>query len=130
MQSSRRRFLTGSLAALGLGTLPASLCAQTTPADAARLSAEFITTPTQTAIDKGLVWLAARQNDDGGTLFAAALREPILVSAEIASALGGKFASGLESIGCRMLKGMAAPVEAFRPRTQPASTDERGSTRI
>ncbi|HEY7609706.1 MAG TPA: adenylate/guanylate cyclase domain-containing protein [Alphaproteobacteria bacterium] len=43
---------------------------------------------------------------------AGALGEPILVSAEIASALG---AAGLESVGRHALKGMAAPVEAFRP---------------
>jgi len=42
---------------------------------------------------------------------AGALGEPILVSAEIARVLG----TGLESIGRHTLKGMAAPVEAFRP---------------
>jgi adenylate cyclase len=42
---------------------------------------------------------------------AGSLGEPIVVSAEIAKALG----SGLESIGRHSLKGMAAPVEAFRP---------------
>lgn len=47
---------------------------------------------------------------------AATLREPILVSAEIAKALGGSFASGLESVGRHSLKGMATPVEAFRPK--------------
>ena len=44
---------------------------------------------------------------------AASLREPILVSAEIASALDP---TNLESVGRHPLKGMAAPVEAFRPR--------------
>jgi class 3 adenylate cyclase len=43
---------------------------------------------------------------------AASLREPILVSAEIASAVG---AASLESVGRHALKGMPAPVEAFRP---------------
>ena len=47
---------------------------------------------------------------------AAALGEPILVSAEIATVLG----SGLESIGRHTLKGMAAPVEAFRPAPSPS----------
>jgi adenylate cyclase len=42
---------------------------------------------------------------------AGALGEPIVVSADIAKALGGK----AESIGRHNLKGMAAPVEAFRP---------------
>jgi len=52
---------------------------------------------------------------------AASLGEPILVSGEIASALGGSFASGLESVGRHPLKGMATPVEAFRPRAPSAS---------
>jgi adenylate cyclase len=43
---------------------------------------------------------------------AASLGEPILVSAEIASAIG---AASLVSVGRHPLKGMAAPVEAFRP---------------
>lgn len=43
---------------------------------------------------------------------AASLGEPILVSAEIASAIG---AANLESVGRHALKGMPAPVEAFRP---------------
>jgi len=49
----------------------------------------------------------------------AALGEPILVSAEIAKALG----PGPESVGRHALKGMAAPVEAFRPTpaTSPSS---------
>ncbi len=42
----------------------------------------------------------------------ATLREPILVSAEIGKALG----AGAESVGRHPLKGMAAPVEAFRPK--------------
>jgi adenylate cyclase len=47
---------------------------------------------------------------------AASLGEPILVSAEIASAIGGALgAASLESVGRHALKGMAAPVEAFRP---------------
>jgi adenylate cyclase len=41
----------------------------------------------------------------------ATLGEPILVSAEIAKALG----AGAQSVGRHALKGMAAPVEAFRP---------------
>jgi adenylate cyclase len=49
----------------------------------------------------------------------ATLREPILVSAEIAAAIGGKLGPRLESVGRHTLKGMAAPVEAFRP-AQPA----------
>lgn len=43
---------------------------------------------------------------------AASLGEPILVSAEIAEAIG----DGAQSVGRHALKGMAAPVEAFRPR--------------
>ncbi len=49
---------------------------------------------------------------------AASLREPILVSAEIASAIAGD-AARLESVGCHTLKGMPAPVEAFRPAPPP-----------
>jgi adenylate cyclase len=44
----------------------------------------------------------------------ATLGEPILVSAEIAKALG----AGAQSMGRHALKGMAAPVEAFRPRRE------------
>ena len=33
----------------------------------------------------------------------------------IAGAFGGNLTSGLESVGRHSLKGMAAPVEAFRP---------------
>jgi adenylate cyclase len=43
---------------------------------------------------------------------AASLGEPILVSAEIASAIG---TARLESIGRHALKGLPAPVEVFRP---------------
>ena len=43
---------------------------------------------------------------------AAALAEPILVSAEIASSVGG---TGLESVGHHTLKGLPQAVEAFRP---------------
>lgn len=44
----------------------------------------------------------------------AALGEPIVVSAEIARAVGNG-ARGVESLGAHQLKGIAAPVEAFRP---------------
>ncbi len=54
---------------------------------------------------------------------AGSLGEPILVSAEIAKVLG----NGVESIGRHTLKGMATPVEAFRPAPSPPSnTDEHG----
>ena len=43
---------------------------------------------------------------------ASTLGEPILVSAEIAAAVG---AANLESVGRHALKGLAEPVEAFRP---------------
>ena len=49
----------------------------------------------------------------------ATLGEPILVSSEIAAAIGAKLGPRLESVGRHALKGMAAPVEAFRP-AQPA----------
>jgi len=42
---------------------------------------------------------------------AAALGQPILVSADIARAIG----DGVESVGRHRVKGMAEPVEAFRP---------------
>ena len=45
----------------------------------------------------------------------ATLGEPILVSSEIAAAIGGKLGPRLESVGRHTLKGMSAPVEAFRP---------------
>lgn len=48
---------------------------------------------------------------------AASLGEPILISAEIAKALG----DGAESVGRHPLKGMAASVEAFRPTSSSSS---------
>ncbi len=50
---------------------------------------------------------------------AASLGEPVLVSAEIAHAIG---ADRLESVGHHALKGMPAPVEAFRPASAIATS--------
>jgi len=47
---------------------------------------------------------------------ASTLGEPILVSAEIAAAVG---AASLESVGRHALKGLAEPVDAFRPARSP-----------
>src|SRR5512134_3926643 len=61
---ARRRFLA-SAAALSASALPASLWAQQTPPDPERTATLLIKRSTQDAIDRGLAWLAARQNDDG-----------------------------------------------------------------
>lgn len=63
---ARRTFLLGS-AAVGAGTLAGRslLAAQQQPLDPERSAAQFIKPETQRAIDRGLVWLAGRQNDDG-----------------------------------------------------------------
>jgi prenyltransferase beta subunit len=61
---ARREFLScsaGFLAAAAGGTL----AAQQAPLDPERSAALVITPPTQAAIDRGLAWLAGRQNEDG-----------------------------------------------------------------
>ncbi len=74
-RTARRRFLAQSTAVLLGGSAASSLAApslaaQNGPNPAAQptpdeLAAQFIKPETQAAIDKGLAWLAAKQNDDG-----------------------------------------------------------------
>src|SRR5262245_59855096 len=61
---ARRRFLA-SAAAIGAATCSGRLFAQRSPQDPERTAGLLIKRSTQDAIDRGLVWLAARQNDDG-----------------------------------------------------------------
>src|SRR5688572_16740959 len=61
----RRDFLLASAAAGGLAAIPRWLWAQQSPDDFERVAAQLIKPATQTAIDRGLAWLAGRQNDDG-----------------------------------------------------------------
>src|SRR5262245_34922090 len=61
----RRLFLYGSAGALGAAALSHRLFAQQAPMDPERSAALLIKPETQKAIDRGLAWLAARQNDDG-----------------------------------------------------------------
>src|SRR5687768_6455243 len=62
----RRSFLCGSAAGLGAAALSPRLLAQQTPMDDPERSAALLIKPeTQKAIDRGLAWLASRQNDDG-----------------------------------------------------------------
>ena len=61
----RREFLCRSAAAVGLAALSAPLLAQKTALDPERTAAQLIKPQTQAAIDRGLAWLAGRQNDDG-----------------------------------------------------------------
>ena len=64
--ATRRRFLShAALVAAGIGFAPRVLSAQNGPLDPAQAAAQLIKPETQTAIDRGLAWLAARQNEDG-----------------------------------------------------------------
>jgi prenyltransferase beta subunit len=60
---ARRTFLSGSAA--GVIALVQRALAQPAPLDPERTAALMITPPAQAAIDRGLAWLAGRQNDDG-----------------------------------------------------------------
>src|SRR5262245_26801111 len=62
---SRREFLASTAAALGATAIPSALFGQQSPADPERTAGLLIKRSTQDAIDRGLVWLAARQNEDG-----------------------------------------------------------------
>ena len=64
MTNARRRFLADA-AALGAGAIAAPLFAQQSPTDPERSATLLIKRSTQDAIDRGLAWLAGRQNDDG-----------------------------------------------------------------
>src|SRR5262245_15808072 len=78
--ASRRQFLSQSAALLLGSTASARLAAQNSPASSGRpigsdtagaqptpeqLAAQFIKPETEKAIERGLAWLAAKQNDDG-----------------------------------------------------------------
>jgi hypothetical protein len=62
---ARRNFLLTTTAAAGLAAAPRWLIAQNSPDDFERTAAQLIKPATQAAIERGLAWLAARQNDDG-----------------------------------------------------------------
>jgi squalene cyclase len=64
LRLNRRTMLRHS-AALGVYASAAPLWAQQDPRDPERSAALFITPAAQAAIDRGLAWLASRQNDDG-----------------------------------------------------------------
>jgi len=63
--ANRRRFLCQSAAVLGAVVVSRSLRAQNGPLSADQVAAQLIKPETQQAIDRGLAWIAARQNDDG-----------------------------------------------------------------
>jgi hypothetical protein len=64
-QLARREFLCRSIAAAGAAAAGPA-CAQNPPLDPERSAALLIKPQTQAAIDRGLAWLARRQNEDGG----------------------------------------------------------------
>jgi hypothetical protein len=64
-QATRRRFLAASALALAGGSLSGKLFAQNGPLNPEAAAADLIKPETQAAIDRGLAWLAARQNEDG-----------------------------------------------------------------
>ena len=63
--ASRRRFLAASVLALAGGSITGRLFAQSGPLNPEAAAAELIKPQTQAAIDRGLAWLAARQQEDG-----------------------------------------------------------------
>jgi squalene cyclase len=62
---ARRAFLRQSAASLVTIAVASPLGAQQAPVDPERTAAQLIKPQTQAAIDRGLAWLAGRQNDDG-----------------------------------------------------------------
>jgi prenyltransferase beta subunit len=65
LSTSRRNFLLHGAALACAGALPAGVGAQPGATNTERLAAELIKPATQAAIDRGLAWLAGRQEDDG-----------------------------------------------------------------
>ena len=64
--ASRRRFFIQSAAVVwGAAGFSQRLLAQNGPLNPEQVAAQFIKPETQEAIDRGLTWIAARQNDDG-----------------------------------------------------------------
>ena len=91
---ARRRFLLHSVALTLAGGSPPMLRAQNTAASPERTAADLIKPATQAAIDRGLAWLAAQQNEDGSFSGSGYSRNIAVVS------LGGMaFLSGGHSPG-------------------------------
>src|SRR5947208_12190605 len=65
MQQLTRRTLLRRTAAAGLATTAPKLFAQPATLDTERSAGVLIKPQTQRAIDRGLAWLAARQDSDG-----------------------------------------------------------------
>src|SRR5262245_49646639 len=65
LNGNRRRFLIRFAAAFGATSLRPALAAPPNSPDLERSAASLIKPSTQTAIDRGLAWLASRQNDEG-----------------------------------------------------------------
>lgn len=62
---SRRKFLLDGAALASVGALQPSAWAQNGAANPERFAGDLIKPATQAAIDRGLAWLAGRQEDDG-----------------------------------------------------------------
>jgi hypothetical protein len=83
--TSRRQFLVQTAAAVSGGWLATKTVAQQQPHDFQRTAALLIKPETQAAIDRGLAWLAARQQDDGSFGAAGYSRNVAVISlAELA----------------------------------------------
>jgi hypothetical protein len=63
--ASRRTFIRRSAACLGALAVPALARGQQAPLDPEMAAALLVKPETQAAIDRGLAWLGARQNEDG-----------------------------------------------------------------
>src|SRR5262249_42567979 len=65
MVNLTRRTLLSYSAAAGMSAVAAQVLGQQPTADIERAAVALMKPQTQAAIDRGLAWLAARQNDDG-----------------------------------------------------------------
>src|SRR5438477_11161806 len=96
---ARRDFLACSAAAAGVAWLPAQLLAQHASLDSERATALLIKPQTQAAIDRGLAWLAGRQNDDGSFGGAGYSRNVAVVSLSTMAFLSGGHTPGRGEYG-------------------------------
>ncbi len=100
MTQARRRFLAASAATLAAGAvLPRQLLAQQSPTDPERTATLLIKRSTQDAIDRGLAWLAARQNDDGSFGGSGYSRNVAVVSLAGMAFLSGGYTPGRGEYG-------------------------------
>jgi hypothetical protein len=99
-------------AALGLGALPQWLIAQQEPHDLEQAAARLIKPETQRAIDRGLAWLAARQNEDGSLGGSGYSRNVAVVSLAGMSFLSGGHTPGRGKYGRQVSRFLSYALQA------------------